>query len=145
MSVFQNNGNSLRSSAQSLISTGGVDNKKMESDIRSSHGSEMQLPSLSAQNSRHYLQCDETLPSNRFHENVENVMNDDGLELEDAEDVILNELRPIGDKVAVAGWYASDGEAILLAHDDGSCSYHDVANMEVFRSHCFYGTPPKVS
>ncbi|XP_024365738.1 KIN14B-interacting protein At4g14310 isoform X2 [Physcomitrium patens] len=29
-----------------------------------------------------------------------------------------------------SGWFACKGEGILLAHDDSSCSYHDVANME---------------
>ncbi|CAK9213639.1 unnamed protein product [Sphagnum troendelagicum] len=39
-------------------------------------------------------------------------------------------LHSIGDKTAVAGWFVKEGEGIAFAHDDGSCSYYDVPNME---------------
>jgi hypothetical protein len=40
-------------------------------------------------------------------------------------------LHSIGDKTAIAGWFVKEGEGIAFAHDDGSCSYYDVPNMEV--------------
>lgn len=40
-------------------------------------------------------------------------------------------LRQIGEKTATAGWFVCEGEGLVLAHEDGFCSYHDVANMEV--------------
>jgi hypothetical protein len=42
------------------------------------------------------------------------------------------QLLKIGDRTTTAGWFACEGEGILLAHEDGCCSYHDVANMEVW-------------
>lgn len=37
----------------------------------------------------------------------------------------------LGKKTTTAGWFVSEGDGILLAHDDGCCSFYDVANMEV--------------
>lgn len=42
------------------------------------------------------------------------------------------QLLKIGEKTTTAGWFVCEGEGILLAHEDGCCSYHDVANMEVW-------------
>ncbi|XP_027364397.1 KIN14B-interacting protein At4g14310 [Abrus precatorius] len=39
-------------------------------------------------------------------------------------------LNEIGNKVASGGWFVNEGEAVLLAHHDGSCSYYDIANCE---------------
>lgn len=41
------------------------------------------------------------------------------------------QLMKLGEKGATAGWFVCEGEGILLAHEDGCCSYYDVANMEV--------------
>lgn len=41
------------------------------------------------------------------------------------------QLLKIGEKATTAGWFVCEGEGILLAHEDGCCSYYDVANMEV--------------
>lgn len=51
-----------------------------------------------------------------------------GEEMDDAFNFRLNE---IGSKVASCGWFVSEGEAVLLAHHDGSCTYYDIANSEV--------------
>lgn len=40
-------------------------------------------------------------------------------------------LLNLSEKNSTAGWFVCEGEGILLAHEDSSCSYHDVANMEV--------------
>ncbi|XP_052206955.1 KIN14B-interacting protein At4g14310-like [Diospyros lotus] len=40
------------------------------------------------------------------------------------------QLNEIGRKISTAGWFVSEGEAVLLAHDDGSCSYYDIVNCE---------------
>ncbi|CAL5413610.1 unnamed protein product [Camellia sinensis] len=49
---------------------------------------------------------------------------------EDIEDAWINQLNDIGRKTSTGGWFVSEGEAVLLAHDDGSCSYYDIANCE---------------
>lgn len=53
---------------------------------------------------------------------------------EGAEDNSLYELNQIGRKTTTAGWFVSEGEAALLAHDDGSCSFYDIINSEVWMS-----------
>lgn len=50
---------------------------------------------------------------------------------EETEDDFVYSLNDIGTKTAVGGWFVSEGEAVLLAHDDGSCSYFDITNCEV--------------
>lgn len=42
------------------------------------------------------------------------------------------QLRSIGEKSSTAGWFVCEGEGLLLAHEDGCCSYYDIANMEVY-------------
>ncbi|XP_043692004.1 KIN14B-interacting protein At4g14310-like [Telopea speciosissima] len=49
---------------------------------------------------------------------------------EDTEDACLDQLHEIGCKASTGGWFVSEGEAVLLAHDDGSCSYYDITNSE---------------
>ncbi|KAH7691093.1 YVTN repeat-like/Quinoprotein amine dehydrogenase protein [Dioscorea alata] len=51
-------------------------------------------------------------------------------EKEETEESSTNELFEIGCKTSTGGWFVSEGEAVLLAHDDGSCSYYDIANCE---------------
>lgn len=50
---------------------------------------------------------------------------------EENEDTYAYKLHEIGSKASTGGWFVSDGEAVLLAHDDGSCSYYDITNSEV--------------
>ncbi|KAG0484247.1 hypothetical protein HPP92_008326 [Vanilla planifolia] len=40
-------------------------------------------------------------------------------------------LFEIGKKISTGGWFVSDGEAVLLAHGDNSCSFYDITNSEV--------------
>lgn len=47
------------------------------------------------------------------------------------EEPSVYQLSEIGQKVSTGGWFVSEGEAVLLAHDDNSCSYYDIANSEV--------------
>jgi hypothetical protein len=50
---------------------------------------------------------------------------------EETEDTCIYQLNEIGCKASTAGWFISEGEAVLLAHDDGSCSFYDIVNCEV--------------
>ncbi|XP_027119621.1 KIN14B-interacting protein At4g14310 [Coffea arabica] len=49
---------------------------------------------------------------------------------EETEDSSLYELNQIGQKMTTGGWFVSEGESVLLAHDDGSCSFYDIINSE---------------
>ncbi|KAJ0967558.1 hypothetical protein J5N97_024475 [Dioscorea zingiberensis] len=49
---------------------------------------------------------------------------------EETQESSTSELVEIGCKTSTGGWFVSEGEAVLLAHDDGSCSYYDIANCE---------------
>ncbi|XP_052189684.1 KIN14B-interacting protein At4g14310-like [Diospyros lotus] len=49
---------------------------------------------------------------------------------EEAEDSGIYQLNEIGRKSSTGGWFVLEGEAVLLAHDDGSCSFYDIANCE---------------
>ncbi|CAH8338520.1 unnamed protein product [Eruca vesicaria subsp. sativa] len=55
----------------------------------------------------------------------------DEMELEELENGCMYQLNDIESKTSTGGWFVSEGEAVILAHDDGSCSYYDVANSEV--------------
>lgn len=47
------------------------------------------------------------------------------------EESSIHQLSEIGRKVSTGGWFVSGGEAVLLAHDDNSCSYYDISNCEM--------------
>ncbi|KAG9149450.1 hypothetical protein Leryth_003401 [Lithospermum erythrorhizon] len=49
---------------------------------------------------------------------------------EDNENSCAYMLKEIGHKISTGGWFVSEGEAVLLAHNDGSCSYYDITNCE---------------
>ncbi|KAJ4955203.1 hypothetical protein NE237_011986 [Protea cynaroides] len=49
---------------------------------------------------------------------------------EETEDTCLGQLHEIGCKASTGGWFVSEGEYVLLAHDDGSCSFYDITNSE---------------
>ncbi|KQJ95168.1 KIN14B-interacting protein At4g14310 [Brachypodium distachyon] len=61
---------------------------------------------------------------------------------EEVEEPSDDQLSGIGNKSATGGWFVSEGEAVLLAHGDGTCSYYDIANHE-FKSE--YKPPSVVS
>lgn len=56
---------------------------------------------------------------------------------EETGEASADELRKIGSKCAAGGWFVSEGEAVLLAHTDGTCLYYDIVNCEVLHS-CFF-------
>ncbi|KAF6156214.1 hypothetical protein GIB67_030217 [Kingdonia uniflora] len=62
--------------------------------------------------------------------------------VEETEDTSMDQVNEIGYKIATGGWFVSEGESILLAHDDGSCSFYDIANTE---EKAVYNPPSKVS
>lgn len=72
------------------------------------------------------LVADETLDDYDDQENRQDLMVSE--EKESPCSFLLNE---IGQKIATGGWFVSEGEAVLLAHNDGSCSYYDIVNSEV--------------
>ncbi|CAN8324461.1 unnamed protein product [Cochlearia groenlandica] len=78
-----------------------------------------------ASNLAEILRADEAL------EEIEEEENREEMELEEMENDGMYQLNDIGSKTCTGGWFVSEGEAVLLAHDDGSCSYYDVANCEV--------------
>ncbi|KAK0606951.1 hypothetical protein LWI29_006824 [Acer saccharum] len=61
---------------------------------------------------------------------------------EEAEDSCSYQLNEIGQKTSTGGWFVSEGESVLLAHDDGSCSFYDIANCE---DKAVYNPPAGVS
>ncbi|KAK7243105.1 hypothetical protein RIF29_37890 [Crotalaria pallida] len=61
---------------------------------------------------------------------------------EETDEAFNYSLKEIGNKTATAGWFVSEGEAALLAHDDGTCTYYDIANCE---EKAVYMPPPEVS
>lgn len=72
------------------------------------------------------LTTDETLDEFDDQENGK------GLIIEEMnEDTCVYQPNEIGCKTSTGGWFVSEGEAVLLVHSDGSCSYYDVANEEV--------------
>ncbi|XP_052142549.1 KIN14B-interacting protein At4g14310 [Oryza glaberrima] len=61
---------------------------------------------------------------------------------EETEEFSSDQLLGIGNKSSTGGWFVSEGEAVLLAHGDGTCSYYDIANRE-FKSE--YKPPSVIS
>ncbi|KAL1561712.1 KIN14B-interacting protein-like protein [Salvia divinorum] len=49
---------------------------------------------------------------------------------EDVEEDSSYKLNGIGRKTSTGGWFVSEGESVLLAHDDGYCSFYDISNCE---------------
>lgn len=77
------------------------------------------------------LRCDESI----LVEDVENSVLSPAAQNREEDEIHSGftgkKLMKIGEKTTTAGWFVCEGEGILLAHEDGSCSYNDVANMEV--------------
>ncbi|KAL4561203.1 hypothetical protein LXL04_033366 [Taraxacum kok-saghyz] len=61
---------------------------------------------------------------------------------DEIDDGFNNQLNEIGNKTCTGGWFVSEGESVLLAHDDGSCTFYDVANSE---EKSVYKAPNEVS
>lgn len=77
------------------------------------------------------LEADEKLEE--FDDDQENKQQEGEFVGEEETDEAFNfKLNGIGTRTASAGWFVSEGEAVLLAHDDASCSYYDIANCEVY-------------
>ena len=72
------------------------------------------------------LTTDERLDEFDDQENIENAIIG-----EEMEDTCIDQLNEIGCKTSTGGWFVSEGEAVLLTHIDGSCSFYDIANSEV--------------
>lgn len=72
------------------------------------------------------LTSDERLDEFDDQENRQAFVIDEGIE-----DTCTYQLNEIGQRTSTGGWFVSEGESVLLAHDDGSCSYYDITNCEV--------------
>ncbi|CAI9268837.1 unnamed protein product [Lactuca saligna] len=83
------------------------------------------------------LTADETFEESDDQENKGLMIYED-----DVDDSFNNELNEIGHKTCTGGWFVSEGESVLLAHDDGSCTFYDVANSE---EKSVYKAPAEVS
>lgn len=79
----------------------------------------------------------EILRANEALEEIDDEENREEMELEEIDDGCMYQLNDIGSKTSTGGWFVSEGEAVILAHDDGSCSYYDVANSEVLYVYVF--------
>ncbi|KAL8204581.1 hypothetical protein R6Q57_010204 [Mikania cordata] len=66
----------------------------------------------------------------------------DMIYVEEIDGSFSNQLSEIGNKITTCGWFVSEGESVLLAHDDGSCTLYDVANSE---EKSIYKPPAEVS
>jgi len=84
------------------------------------------------------LEADEKLEEfdDQGKENNNNTQEEEGFIADETDEAFNFKLNGIGNKTAAAGWFVSEGEAVLLAHDDATCSYYDIANSEVLHA-CF--------
>ncbi|OIS98888.1 PREDICTED: uncharacterized protein LOC109232370 [Nicotiana attenuata] len=73
----------------------------------------------------HLLASDERLESFDDQENKPDMIME-----EEPEDSCTYELNEIGRKTSTGGWFVSEGESVLLTHDDSSCSFHDIVHCE---------------
>ncbi|KAF3625347.1 Transducin/WD40 repeat-like superfamily protein, putative isoform 2 [Capsicum annuum] len=73
----------------------------------------------------HLLASDERLESFDAQENKPEMLME-----EETEDSSICELNEIGRKTSTGGWFVSEGESVLLTHDDSSCSFYDIVHCE---------------
>ncbi|XP_023528702.1 KIN14B-interacting protein At4g14310-like [Cucurbita pepo subsp. pepo] len=83
------------------------------------------------------LTCDEILDNFDDQENKQG-----GLIDEETDDTSIYQMNEIGTRTSIGGWFVSEGEAVLLAHNDGSCSFYDITNTE---EKCVYKPPEGIS
>ncbi|GAU25222.1 hypothetical protein TSUD_17340 [Trifolium subterraneum] len=90
------------------------------------------------------LEADEKLEEfdDQEKENNNNKQDEEGFIGDETDEAFNFKLNGIGSKIAAAGWFVSEGEAVLLAHDDATCSYYDITNSE---EKSVYIPPPGVS
>ncbi|KAK2453890.1 KIN14B-interacting protein [Trifolium repens] len=90
------------------------------------------------------LEADEKLEEfdDQEKENYNNKQEEEGFVGDETDEAFNFPLNGIGNKIAAAGWFVSEGEAVLLAHDDATCSYYDITNSE---EKSVYMPPPGVS
>lgn len=74
------------------------------------------------------LQCDENMDFDDQENKPEHFGN-----IEETEEVSCDRLNQLSHKTSTAGWFVSEGESVFLSHDDGCCSFQDIANSEVWR------------
>ncbi|KOM33911.1 hypothetical protein LR48_Vigan02g006100 [Vigna angularis] len=85
---------------------------------------------------------DTMLTANEKLEEFDDQENKEGAVVEEMDEAFNFRLNEIGNKVACGGWFVAEGEAVLLTHHDGSCSYYDIANCE---EKAVYMPPAEVS
>ncbi|CAN4091092.1 unnamed protein product [Withania somnifera] len=73
----------------------------------------------------HLLASDERLESFDAQENKPEMFME-----EETEDSSTCELNEIGRKTSTGGWFVSEGESVLLTHDDSSCTFYDIVHCE---------------
>lgn len=89
-------------------------------------------PSYSVSNFLSEKGSDQALMADEKLEEFDNQENQSEMVIEEeSEDNCLYRLNEIGRKTTTGGWFVSEGESVLLAHDDGSCSFYDITNSEV--------------
>ncbi|XP_051125789.1 KIN14B-interacting protein At4g14310-like [Andrographis paniculata] len=76
-----------------------------------------------------FLTADEKLSD--FNDEDDVLEPEEEEEEEEFEENPTYQLNDIGLKPSTAGWFVSEGESVVLAHDDGSCSFYDIVNCEV--------------
>ncbi|CAI0558816.1 unnamed protein product [Linum tenue] len=75
-------------------------------------------------------------------EDFDDAENRPALIAEQMDEASVHQLNLIGIRSSTAGWFVSEGESVLLAHDDGSCSFYDITNSE---EKAVYKPPAEVS
>nr|GLL41186.1 uncharacterized protein LOC109176454 isoform X2 [Ipomoea trifida] len=99
-------------------------------DVDGTVNSTTQDPSFKALNGKDNLEImltsDEQLDEFDDQENMPTMIMED----DDMEDNSMFQLNQIGHKTSTCGWFVSEGESVLLAHDDGSCSFYDIVHCE---------------
>ncbi|KAK9146350.1 hypothetical protein Sjap_006253 [Stephania japonica] len=114
VSIMDEHANSIMSEIQEMDgNTSSGANDELSTVVVASCGEEIRLTT------------DETLDEFYDQEN-----NPEMLVNEETEDINMDQLHEIGCKASTGGWFVSEGESVLLAHDDGSCTFYDIANCE---------------
>ncbi|KAM6578920.1 hypothetical protein CsatB_030757 [Cannabis sativa] len=78
---------------------------------------------IQKENAELLLTADEAI--DEFEDQENRQMVDD-----ETEENSIYQVNEIGCKTSTGGWFVSEGESVLLAHDDGSCTFYDIVNNE---------------